>query len=487
MKILVVAAEAVPFAKTGGLADVAGVLPKVLADLGHEVRVVMPRYWGVDRRALAPVGGPLGVPMGIIGTQWGAVLEGRLPGSDVPVWFIDHEQYFGRKHPYNEADGTGYPDNDNRFVFLSRAALEAAKMLDFRPDVVHVHDWHTAAAPIFLNTVYAHDPFFAGTASVLTIHNLQYQGQFFSGLMDVLGVGWAHFNHLELAHHDQVNLLKGGLYHATLINAVSPTYAREIRTPEFGYGLEGVVRDRAWALRGILNGVDYEDWNPAVDPHLPAHFDVGRMDGKAVCKAELQFEVGLPVRADVPVIGMVTRLVHQKGIDVLLDALPEVLGWDVQVVLLGSGERWAHEAIERLGAQGRRNFAYRLGYDDGLAHRIEAGSDLYVMPSRFEPCGLNQIYSLRYGTPPIVHAVGGLHDTVDNYDAAHGTGTGFKFHHLSPGALRDTIGWAVHTWFERKADFAALVERGMRQRFTWDHSARAYLRLYEDAIRRVRG
>ncbi len=487
MKILLVAAEAVPFAKTGGLADVAGVLPKFLAELGHDVRLVMPRYASIDRGTLTPVGGPLGVPMGVIGTLWGEVLEGRLPGCEVPVWFLEYDRFFDRPHPYTEPDGQGFADNDNRFVFLSRGALEAARMLGFAPDVVHVNDWHTAAVPVLLNTAYRHDPLLGGAASVLTIHNMQYQGEFYPGLMDVLDVGWQHFNHLELERNNQVNLLKGGLYHATLLNSVSPTYARELRTPAYGYGLDGVARDRAWALRGILNGTDYDEWNPATDRHLPANYDVDDMAGKAVCKAALQRELGLPVRAEVPVLGLVSRLVHQKGIDLLLDVLPELLSWDVQVVLLGSGERWAHDAVEAMGRQGHRNFAFRLRYDNGLAHRIEAGSDLYLMPSRFEPCGLNQLYSLRYGTPPIVHAVGGLQDTVDNYDAPHHRGTGFKCYGLTYGALRDTIGWAVHTWYNRHDDYRGMQARGMRQRFTWGHAARAYESLYREAVHLKRG
>jgi starch synthase len=484
MKILLIAAEAVPFAKTGGLADVAGVLPKFLAQAGHDVRVVMPRYYDINRAPLSAVGGPLGVPMGIIGEQWCGVLEGRLPDSEVPVYFIDHEGYFGRKGLYNEPNGEGYPDNDNRFVFLSRAALELCRMIDFAPDVVHCNDWHTAVAPVFLNTHYRDDPWLGRAASVLTIHNMGYQGRFYSGLMDVLDIGWEHFNPNELEHFDQVNLLKGGINHCTLWNAVSPRYAKEIMSPEFGHGLDGVARRRASELHGILNGIDYAEWDPANDPYTAALYSAEDLSGKAQCKAALQQEMGLPVRDDVPVIGIITRLVHQKGIDLIAACLPRILDLDVQFVLLGSGARWAHDYFGAMANSGRANFACHLGYSNALAHRIEAGSDLYLMPSRFEPCGLNQLYSLRYGTLPIVHATGGLDDTVVNHVEGTDHGTGFKLYDLHPQAVFDTVGWAVHTWYEHPARFRAMQVRGMEQRFSWERSAARYEEMYQEAMLR---
>lgn len=490
MKVLLVASEAVPFAKTGGLADVAGVLPRFLAALGHDVRVVMPRYYAIDPSGpseLTPVGGPLGVPMGIVGTLWCRALEGRLPGTEVPVYFIDFEQYFGRASLYvDPVTREGYPDNDNRFVFLSRAALELCRLLDWGPDVVHCNDWHTAAVPVFLNTAYRDDPLLGDAATLLTVHNLEHQGVFYAGLMEVLGVGWEHFTHLGLEFDGQVNLFKGGLYHATLINAVSPGYAREIQTPRFGHGLDGVVRDRAADLHGVLNGIDYDEWDPATDVHLAANYDAADLSGKLTCKRALQAELGLPAR-DVPLIGMVTRLAHQKGIDVVAAALPRILEMDVQVALLGTGEAWAHEQLPRIAEAHPERFACRIAYSEPLAHRIEAGADLFLMPSRFEPCGLNQLYSLAYGTPPIVHAVGGLDDTVENYDAEADTGTGFKMHDLHPAAIYDTVGWAVHTWFNHREAFDRLIRRGMAKRFTWDGAAREYEALYREAVRRRTG
>ncbi|MCM0080138.1 glycogen synthase GlgA [Geomonas sp. Red32] len=484
LKILMTASEAVPFAKEGGLADVVGALPKYLKGLGHDVRVVMPRYYKVDRDAygLRQLPGVLVVPMGIIGMMYCGVYEGRLPGSDVPIYLLEHEEFFGRD-PLYDRDNEGYLDNDNRFVFLSRASLEICKMLDFRPDVVHAHDWHTAAAPILLNTAYRHDPHLHEAASLLTIHNMQHQGSFYEGVMDILGIGWQHFNFLELEMNDQVNLLKGGIYHATVLNTVSEGYAREIQTPAFGWGLEGVVRERSPVLRGILNGVDYQEWNPETDRHLPVNFGSDDLSGKALCKRALQREMGLPEREEVPLFGLVTRLVKQKGIDVLAEAIHRMLEMDIQVVLLGAGEPWAHFYFGDVAASHPGRFACRIGYNNGLAHRIEGGCDFFLMPSAFEPCGLNQMYSLRYGTIPIVRATGGLDDSVENFDQAAGTGTGFKFWDLTAGALYDTVGWAVHTWYHHPDAIQALRRRGMAKRFTWEEAAAKYEALYLDAMR----
>jgi len=485
-----VASEAVPFAKTGGLADVVGALPRFLAELGHDVRVVMPRYTkvllrenGIKFEKVVPL---LGVPMGIMGELWCSVWESQLPESEVPIYFIEFEQYYGRNRIYTDARGEGFLDNDNRFVFLSRAAMQLAKALHFKPDILHANDWHTAAVPVFLNTLYRNDPVFKDAASVLTLHNLQHQGVYYRGLMDVLGVGWQHFNYLELEYHRTVNLLKGGLYHATLLNTVSAGYADEIQTPAFGYGLEGVIRDRADDLRGILNGIDYDLWNPETDPLLAANYSHLALQGKAVCKQALQVEMGLPVR-DVPVFGLVSRFVNQKGIDVLAGIIDRLLEMDIQIVMLGSGEWWAHVFFPEVRERHPKQFACQLGYNDELVHRIEAGADFFLMPSRFEPCGLNQLYSLRYGALPIVHAVGGLDDTVENYDDRGGSGTGFKFWGLTRTSLYDTIGWATYTWYNRPEHVEAMIRRGMQQRFTWNDSALGYEKLYEDALARRRG
>jgi starch synthase len=484
MNILITASEAVPFAKEGGLADVVGALPKFLKARGHDVRVVMPRYYKVDRERyqLRELPGVLVVPMGVIGQMYCSVLEGRIPDTEVPVYFLEHEDYYGRDTLY-EKDNEGYLDNDNRFIFLSRASLELCKMIRFTPDLVHAHDWHTAAVPLLLNTQYRHDPHLHEAASLLTIHNMQHQGSFYEGAMDVLGIGWEHFTFLELEMENQVNLLKGGIYHATLLNTVSEGYAREMQTPEYGWGLEGVVRERTGSLSGILNGVDYQEWNPESDPHLAANYGAGDLRGKAVCKLELQRAFGLPERADVPLIGMVSRLVKQKGIDTLAEALPRLLELDIQIVLLGAGEPWAHFYFGAMAVGHPERFACRIGYDNRLAHQIEGGCDFFLMPSAFEPCGLNQMYSMRYGTLPIVRATGGLDDSVDNFDSVEQTGNGFKFWDLNAGALFDTVGWAVHTWYRDPEAIQTLRQNAMAKRFTWDEAAAKYERLYLDAMR----
>ncbi len=489
MKILMVASEAVPFAKTGGLADVAGVLPRFLKQMGHDVRVVMPLYGSIDqwKYRLEPLPGALGVWMGIMGELWCEVRESRLPNTDVPIYFIGHDGFFARKGLYNEPDGQGFMDNDNRFVFLSRAALQLCKKIGFSPDIVHCNDWHTAAVPVFLNTAYANDDLFRHTASLLTIHNMEYQGRYYPGLMNVLDIGWEHFNHLELEWQNQCNLLKGGIYHATLFNAVSHGYAAEILTPQFGHGLEGVVQDRRDALRGVLNGIDYDEWNPATDKYLTCPYDIGDMYGKAICKHALQEEMGLEPRADRPLFGLVARLVSQKGIQLLAQIFESLMQLDLQIALLGSGEAWAQDFFNTMAARYPGKFGCYIGYSNPLAHRIEAGSDFFLMPSVFEPCGLNQLYSLRYGTLPIVHAVGGLNDTVYNYDAWFHSGTGFKYQDQTPQALYDTIGWALSTWYHHPDEIAGLRERAMQQRFSWQDSARQYIDIYQEAIDRKNG
>lgn len=489
LNILIVASECVPFAKTGGLADVVGILPKFLKKMGHDVRVVMPRYYRIDKAKLKPLSDamPLGVPMGIIGEQWCGVYEGVLPNSDVPIYFLEHELYYGRDAIYNNAEGEGFLDNDNRFVFLSRAALQLAKALDFRPDIVHANDWHTAAIPVFMNTIYKHDPFFAKTASVLTIHNMQYQGQFYEGLMDVLGIGWEHFNFLELEQDDCVNLLKGGIYHANLVSTVSKGYKNEIMTSEYGYGLEGVMRDRTAFVRGILNGMDYEEWNPKTDKYLAKNYDVGDMDGKDVCKADIQKTMGLPVNQAIPLFGIVSRLVEQKGVHLLSEAFDWIMGLDIQMVMLGEGDARAHEFFRSMASKYPSKFAVQIGYDNSLAHKIEAGADFFVMPSIFEPCGLNQMYSLRYGTLPIVRATGGLDDTVENFDERRKSGDGFKFGDAKAWALYNTIGWATYTYYNNKEAMVILQKNAMGKRFTWEESAKKYEEMYVDAIKLKRG
>ncbi len=488
LKILFAASEAAPFAKTGGLGEVVGDLPRYLHALGHDVRVVMPRYYSIDpeRYGLKLMAGSLVVPMGIIGEMYCGVQEGRLPKSEVPVYFLEHEGLYGRDGIYG-VDNVGFMDNDNRYIFLSRAALELPKMLGWQPDILHAHDWHTAAVPILLNTTYRTDPLVGDAASILTIHNMQYQGTFYPGLMEVLDIGWEHFTFLGLEKDDQVNLLKGGIYHATLLNTVSAGYAREIQTPAYGWGLEGVVSERRNDLYGILNGVDYGEWNPVTDRYIPAPYTAADLSGKAACKLALQRYFKLPERDDVPLFGVVSRMVPQKGTDLLAEAIHAMLGLDIQIVIVGNGEPWAHFFFGGMAHRHPDRIGCYIGYNNELAHLVEAGSDFFLMPSAFEPCGLNQMYSLAYGTPPIVRATGGLDDSVENFNEAELSGDGFKFWSHTAGALFDTVGWATWTFFHNPQGLAALRRNGMAKRFTWDEAARKYEALYLQALQRKRG
>jgi starch synthase len=423
--------------------------------------------------------------MGSLGRFECGLLEGSVPGSRVPVYFVDYAPYFRRQGIYTER-GEGYPDNGERFVFLSRASLELCRATRFSPDLIHVHDWHTASVPVFLDAAYRDDPVLGAAASLLTLHNLLQQGVFDKGLMDVLDVGWGHFRLRGMEFFGRVNLLKGGIYHATLINTVSPTYAREILQPEFALGIEGVIRDREADLSGILNGADYEEWNPETDPRIAANYSEGDLSGKALCKGDLQRALGLPEKPDVPLLGMVSRLVRQKGIDLLAGAAQRLVGTDVQLVLLGSGEPGSHDFFEALAREHPGNAACRIGFDDGLAHRIIAGADFFLMPSRVEPCGLTQMYAMRYGTLPIVRATGGLRDTVEDAGEAARTGTGFTFGDATPEAFLDAIGRAASAYRTNRAALAGLLRNAMTKRFTWASAADRYEGLYAAASKRRR-
>ena len=484
LKVLFVASECAPFAKTGGLGDVLGALPKALASRGIDARVVIPLYAGFPWHDLERLEGFLDVPIAR-GTVRGAVRMGKLPKSSVPVYFLEHHHYYDRPHLYGPP-GDAYSDNLERFTFLSRGALELCKAIGFFPDVVQANDWQTALVPVFIDTVEWMKPLHAA-ATIYTIHNLAYQGVFDGGALPITGLGYEHYHARELEHFGAMNLTKGAAYRSTLLTTVSPTYAHEIQTAAHGFGLDGVLAERSHDLFGVLNGIDAEEWNPDTDPHIAAGFHTGSMSGKAECKRALQAESGLPVRNDVPLFGLVGRLTRQKGVDVVAEILGGMLDLDVQFVLLGSGDRDVEGYFAYMASRRPDRFAAFIGFDNPRAHRIEAGADFFLMPSRFEPCGLNQLYSLRYGTLPIVRATGGLVDTVAPYDEATGTGTGFVFHDLTPSALYDVIGWAASTWYDRPAHIAKMREQAMRQDFTWDRSAVEYERIYREAIRRRRG
>jgi starch synthase len=465
------------------LGDVVGVLPVALEALGHDVRVVMPRYEVVPTAALERHASPLGVPLGA-GEAWAGVYEGRLPASTVPIYLLDHLQLFGRGYLY-DPPGSVASDNLIRFAFLCRGALQLCKHLGWFPDVIHVHDWPTSLIPIYLNTVEAHGPL-AQTASVLTIHNIAHQAKFPAHDLPETHIPWSELRADSLEDMGAVNPLKGGIYHATKLTTVSPHYAGEIQTPEGGAGLHPIVHFRSGDLVGILNGIDERVWNPEEDRHIAAPFSADNLVGKSACKQALQRELGLTVRADVPLIGVVSRLSGQKGTDVILAALSRILDLDTQLVILGSGDPAAEGYLHVRSHHGGERFRAWLGFHDGLAHRIEAGSDLFLMPSRFEPCGLNQMYSQRYGTLPIVRATGGLVDTVQNYDPSTGDGTGFMLWDLTVDSLVATVKWAVDTYRSRPDHFRAMQVRSMRKRLGWDVAASAYSQVYGWAVGKKR-
>lgn len=470
LRILFAVSECFPFAKTGGLGDVAGALPIALAARRHDVRVVMPRYPATAKRPATRLPAPMAVPGPYGGEAWCAVWQGDLAGK-VPVYLLEHEQLFNRDGVYGDKHGE-FGDNLARYAFLSRGALALSRYLGWIPDVIHVHDWPTSLVPLYLDTVERHGPL-GRAATVLSVHNMGYQGMFSRADAATTGVPPEAWGALEWG--GALNLLKAGLERATAVSTVSPTYAREIQSREGGAGLDAVLAARGDQVVGILNGIDDAEWDPRRDRHLAATFGAEDLTGKAACKAALQAEMGLPAEPDVPLVGIVSRLAHQKGIDVLAAALPGILDLGVQVVALGSGETWAEDFFRSVAASHPR-FRAQLGMNEGLAHRIEAGCDLFLMPSRYEPCGLNQLYSQRYGTLPVVRSVGGLADTVE-HDV-----TGFKFDALEGSALRDTVAWAVHVYRTDRGRFRHMQWQAMTKPMGWGHAAKPYEALYRMAI-----
>jgi starch synthase len=474
MRILMVAAEAAPFAKTGGLADVVGALPRALGRLGHSVDVVMPRYRGLD--AGVPVA-HVTVPLG------GQVAEAAIwavSESGSRTLFVDHPAYYDRDYLYG-AVGHDYPDNPERFAFLCRAALEWAASSDRGYDILHGHDWQAGLLPVLQRQVAS--PGLQGVPCVFTIHNLAYQGIFDASWLPRLGLGWEWMNINALEFWNRISLLKGGIVFSRLITTVSPHYAEEIQTPEYGFGFDGILRSRSDDLMGILNGIDYDHWDPARDPCLPEPFDVSHLEGKQASRRAVLEAFGLPPDpgGKRPIVGMISRLVDQKGFDLLAELSDELPRLNASFVLLGSGERRYEDLWLALAARYPDRVGARIGFDEPLAHLIEGGADLFLMPSRFEPCGLNQMYSLRYGTPPVVRATGGLYDTVQNFDKTTGSGTGFTFEKYSPQALLSTLRWALET-FEDRAVWRRIQLAGMQRDFSWDTSARQYVNVYERAV-----
>jgi starch synthase len=476
MKVAFLASEVIPYAKTGGLADVAGALPKFLAALGVEVRVFMPLYREVRKKGL-----PLervivsaSIEMGGEKLAYGVF---ALRDEGVTVFFIDRPEYFDRDCLYGTSAGD-YPDNGERFAFFSRAALETMRAIGFSPDILHGHDWQSALAFAYLRHVYADDPFFARTRSIFTIHNLAYQGLFDEEILGLVGLPASLFNMNDLEFYGKVNALKAGILYASAVTTVSPRYSCEIQTPEFGCGLDGLLRSRSAVLYGILNGVDYRQWDPATDKLIPRNYGPGDLAGKKVCRAELAGLFGLAAPEGLPVAGMVTRLAGQKGLDIVCDALDDLLCRGLRLVILGTGEQKIQDFLLAAQKKSPDKIGLKIAFDERIAHMIYAGSDIFLIPSRYEPCGLTQMYAMKYGTVPVVRATGGLDDSVQEFDPRSGSGNGFKFVEAEPVALVETAGRAAAS-FKKPAEWPRLVGNTMAADFSWERSASAYLDLYK--------
>lgn len=482
MKVLLITSECAPFAKVGGLGDMVAGLAKSLRQLGHDARIVLPLYSFIDRKKFGlHIVGSHCVHMGENIEHWVGLHETQMDGS-VPVWFVEYESYFGRLGLYDGAQGH-YTDNAYRYAMLSKAALQICKDRQWIPQIMHAHDWPSALVPVFLKTWDRVLSPLSETASVLTIHNIGYQGVYPPDVLPYIGVSGDHFHPGALEDHGKINLLKAGINYADAITTVSPTHAQEILQPEGGMGMAPFLNNRRADLAGILNGADYSHWDPATDPLLPAQYTAGNLAGKAACKTVLQAQLGLAERSDLPVFGIVSRFATQKGFTLLREALPAALQqMQFQLVVLGNGDTDTENYFRWLQQTNPGRVGAFLGFNNELSHLIEAGSDFFLMPSLYEPCGLSQIYALRYGTLPIVRATGGLDDTVINYNEATGTGTGFKFILPTAQALFDTMGWAVSTWFDRPQHIAKLRQQAMAQNFSWENSATQYVQTYQHAI-----
>jgi starch synthase len=472
-----VAPEVAPFKKVGGLADVVGALSKALAARGHEVRILMPRYTELKHfEGAVALERPLIVRLG--GHEaYGRLWQQTLPGSEVACYFIEHNQYFGAPTVYVGPTGNE-DDNGQRFAFLSRAAIDFCEQMDWIPDVVHCHDWPTGLVPVYLNTTEAERPM-GRAASIFTIHNLEHHGWFHRSLLYFAGLPESVFRSDGLESMGELNMLKGALYHSTKITTVSPRYAAEVQTPDGGCGLNALLRFRASDLIGVLNGVDLDEWNPEQDPYLPQPFSVKDFSGKAVAKAALQAAYGLEVRPDVALFTVVSRLVNQKGLD-LLAAISDRLLADmhIQIAVLGTGEPFLEHAFRELTIRHPGRFGSYIGFNNELAHLTIAGADCFIMPSRFEPCGLGQMYAMIYGTLPIARATGGLKDTVQQYDEAQSSGTGFLFDLATADALYYAIGWACATYYDHPQAFRKLQQNGMSGDYSWAGSAAKYESIY---------
>ncbi len=488
LKIAFITPEAIPYAKTGGLADISGVLPEILAGMGHDVKLILPRYRQIATGFPNLKKTTTGIGCRIKNEIYNAdIYTLRDETSKVEIVFISNDFFFNRQELYLEpSTGRDYEDNDDRFIFFCRIALKYLHQSGWQPDIYHAHDWQAALIPSLVKTRYSYDSFFNQSGTVFTVHNLAYQGIFPPATFDKLGIAPELFAPAApFEYWGKVNLMKSAIVLSDMVTTVSPTYAREIQdTNEYGMGLEGVLKDRSADLVGILNGADYQNWSPKKDKLIPFKYFKDNLSGKKKNKLELLHRCSFPLRTEQPLIGMISRLDNQKGFDILSEIINDVLKMDIQMVLLGTGERKYHVMFNELTARYPDKFHAFLQFDNQLAHLIEAGSDIFLMPSRYEPCGLNKMYSLRYGTVPIVRKTGGLADTVEDVNDTTGDGTGFMFDEYSSAALMSAIKRAV-MMFEKKRLWYKIVKRGMVRDFSWKKSAGQYLEVYNRALTKL--
>lgn len=486
MNVVFIASEAVPFAKTGGLADVVSSLAAYLHTNGHNVKIIIPYYKEIKEKTgskfhVKPVLNSFCVHMGNGQEQWCGLYE--TEGTDgVPVWLVEADNFFNRDGLYHDKNYNDFGDNPSRFAFLSNAALQACIDTRFSPDIIHAHDWQSAPALAYLKTWYWNNPIIGRAAAVLTVHNAQYQGTYGKENYGYMGFGWQHFTSDKFEDNGHINMLKAGIYFADAVNTVSPTHAREISAPFSEFGLAPYFNAKGECFCGILNGVDYDEWNPQKDSFIKQHFSVKSMAGKKKCKKDLQDRFMLKADDNIPIIGIIGRIASQKGYDLVAAVLEQMLNeFEVQFAFVGSGDKSLEGYFSWLPSKYGGKFGSFIGYSNELAHVVEAGSDMFLMPSRFEPCGLNQMYSLKYGTLPIVHKVGGLADSVDNYNQNTGCGTGFVFDDATPQAIYGTVKWAIDTWYNRKNHFEGMQKRAMEVDFSWNVAGKQYEELYHKA------
>jgi starch synthase len=482
LKILFASPEVYPFAKTGGLGDVSSALPLALKQQGHDVRVILPKYRSVSqtKRSTQPMGLTVAVPIGPE-VKHGELHEGRL-NRTVPVYFVGQDDYFDREEFYGDAEGE-FPDNAERFIFFDRAVLEACKVLDFQPDIIHCNDWQTGLVPCYLKTTFAGDPFFENTRSVFSIHNLGYQGNFDERYFPLAHLPWKVFTLEGIEFYGFFSFMKAGLVYGDLLTTVSKTYSKEILTPENGFHMDGVLRQYQSKLSGILNGADYGEWDPQTDSNIKTRYGPKSLQGKQECKKSLARKLSLKLDEQTPLICMVTRLSPQKGIDLLVQSFVELMVQDAALVILGSGEERYETFLNEQNENYPKRFRYINGFDEKLAHQIIAGSDLLLMPSQYEPCGLTQMYALRYGTVPVVRRVGGLADTIKAFQSGKKQGTGFLFKPSEADEWVPLLQKALALYPKKKV-WRSLMLNGMKQDFSWEKAAKEYVRLYRRALKK---